>query len=58
MTEEAKEYYRVEEVAEKLGVHHSTVRKWIKAKKIHAVFIAHWRISTQEMDRIMREGVK
>ena len=42
--------YRIKEAAEMIGVHPSTLKRWIKQKKIREVGrdIRGWRVFTQE----------
>ena len=50
--------YTVEEIANLLGVHPETIRKWIKNRKLHAINLrgsAGYRISQSAFDQFLRE---
>ncbi len=52
------EFYTAEELADYLKISSQTVRAWIREKKIAAVkFGRAWRITKDEVQRLVREGV-
>ena len=52
------EFYTAEELADYLKISSQTVRAWIREKKIAAVkFWRAWRITKDEVQRLVREGV-
>ena len=55
---EKKPFYSPREVAELLGVEPQTVYRWIRAGKLDAVKIGRWKISAEELQRLLTEGQK
>ena len=58
--EQPKKLYTVDEVADEVGVHAQTVRRWLRAGRIDGVLItrqAGYRIRAEEVQRILTEGV-
>jgi excisionase family DNA binding protein len=52
------EFYTAEELANYLKVSSQTVRAWIRERKVKAVkFGRAWRITKDEVQRLVREGV-
>ncbi len=50
--------YNLKEVAEMLGVTYLTVYNYVKADKIKTIKVGRFlRVSQEEVDRIMKEGV-
>lgn len=50
--------YTPREVSKILGVSYITVTRWCRAGRIRALKLGHqWRISEEEVDRIISEGV-
>jgi excisionase family DNA binding protein len=53
-----EERYTVEELAEELGVHPDTVRRWIRKGDLEAIDLggsAGYRISKEALDRFLKE---
>ncbi len=51
--------YSLKDAAILLGVHVNTIRRWIKEGKIKAVKMGkNWKIPSEEMNRVSKEGVK
>lgn len=54
-----REFYRPEEVAEKLGIKVSTVRRWIFDRRLSVIKLGRSvRIPATEVDRIIRTGIR
>lgn len=52
-----KDYFSVDEIAEKIGVHTKTVRRYIYSGKLSATKIAgQWRITQESLDTFMDQG--
>jgi excisionase family DNA binding protein len=53
--------FNVKQVADMLGVHVETVRRWLREGKMHGVSLGHgragWRITEAEVTRVQREGL-
>ena len=47
---ESPEYLTLEALAQFLGVHSSTVRRWIKAGELRATRIGGWRIAVADVN--------
>ncbi len=57
--EEKKQLYTLQEIGEKLGVSYAWLDKKIRQEKINTVWLGgSRRISSDELERIMTEGVK
>lgn len=49
----------IDEIANTLRKSGSQIRRWARTGQINAIKIGRtWRISTAELDRVMREGVR
>lgn len=56
-----KEYFSMEEIAELLGVHISTVRRWIREGRLPAINVctskrSRWRVSQAALDEFLEEN--
>ncbi len=50
--------FSVDDVAMAFGLHAKTVERWCRAGIIRAVRLgSRWRVATEEVERIRREGV-
>ncbi len=59
MEKDNKEFYLVEELAEKLRVSNMTIYRYIKAGKLYAHKIGReYRISKNEFDSFLKEALK
>lgn len=61
MSAQQKALYTVAEVAEIVGVHPQTVRRWLRDGQIEGTLItrqAGYRIRSEEVDRLLREGLR
>lgn len=49
-----KQFYTIQETADLLGVHHQTIRNWIRQGTLKAAKLGtHWRISAEEIARFV-----
>ena len=53
-----KPFYSPQEVADFLGVKVRSVYRWIREGKLNAVKVGQWRISENELQRLLTEGQK
>lgn len=54
-----EEFYTVQELADLLGVHNLTIRRWLKDGKIEGKkFGKSWRIHKDELKKILPDGNK
>ena len=61
MSAQEKEHLTVPEVAEIVGVHEQTVRRWLREGQIEGTLITRqtgYRVRREEVDRLMREGLR
>jgi excisionase family DNA binding protein len=61
MSEPRDELLTVEGVAERLGVHEQTVRRWLRDGQLNGVMLsrrAGYRIKESELDHIINEGLR
>lgn len=56
-----REYMTVDEVADRLGVHPHTVRRWLRAGQLQGTKLssrAGYRIPREEVERVLVEGLR
>lgn len=61
MNTHRKGYYTVGEVADEVGVHPQTVRRWLRDGRIEGTLITRqtgYRIRGEEVERLLREGLR
>lgn len=61
MEAQQREHLTVPEVAEIVGVHEQTVRRWLREGQLEGTLITRqtgYRIRREEVDRLMREGLR
>lgn len=56
--DDGPDLFTVEELAAYFRVSDKTVRTWIRQGKIRASQIGGWRITREERDRVVREGIR
>jgi excisionase family DNA binding protein len=58
MQQVEERYYTTRQVAERLGVHEATVRRWLEEGRLRGVKLPggrSWRITETELNRALRE---
>jgi excisionase family DNA binding protein len=61
MSAPQKEHLTVPEVAEMVGVHEQTIRRWLREEQLEGTLITRqtgYRIRRDEVDRLLREGLR
>lgn len=61
MDTQERKFYTVDEVAEVVGVHAQTVRRWLRSGQLEGTLIsrqAGYRIRSSEVDRLLEEGLR
>lgn len=53
---EERDFYTLQEVADKLRVHPRTILRYIENKRLRAVRTGYWRIPQESYERFLREN--
>ena len=53
---EERDFYTLQEVADKLRVHERTILRYIENERLHAIKTGYWRIPKESYDKFLRDN--
>ena len=53
---EERDFYTLQEVADKLRVHPRTILRYIEDERLHAIKIGYWRIPKESYEKFLRDN--
>lgn len=55
-SKEERDFYTLQEVADKLRVHERTILRYIESERLHAIKTGYWRIPKESYDKFLRDN--
>ena len=53
---EERDFYTLQEVADKLRVHPRTILRYIESERLHAIKTGYWRIPKESYEKFLRDN--